>query len=901
MRRLLVLLFFVVSNSISSEYFVESAAQITAALSGIQPGDTLTMLDGEWRDQRIVFSGTGTEQNPILLRAQTPGSVILTGLSNLRISGSYLVVDGLFFTDGYSPSGAVIEFRGGAHAVNSRVTNTAIVNYNPPSNGTDYKWISLYGQNNRVDHCYLYGKNNSGTTLVVWLNGQPNYHQIDYNYFAFRPDLGENGGETIRIGTSTYSMTDSYTLVENNYFEHCNGEIEIISNKSGHNTFRYNTFFESEGALTLRHGNYATVTGNFFLGNNKARTGGVRVIGENHTIYNNYFQDLQGDGFRSALTIMNGVPDSPLNRYFQVINAHVLFNTFVNCRSNIVLGAGSDSERTLVPLDCNIDNNVILADPSRFIIDDEDEPINLNWSGNIFYGSGLGITQPQGISIIDPMLAEAEDGLWRPQNDSPLLGAAVGEFAFVTTDMDGHSRADSFDIGADQRSADPVLIRPLTGEDVGPAWYPPAEIPNKVIYVQAGLDSLSSAVFNVLEGDTIELVSNGGIYTNNSIIEINKSVLIRAADDLTEQPVIQNISTDGLRILFQITSGGSLQLDGLELDGMAGSATPAKYLLATDLNPMQESYSLRLNDCYLHDVVSGSDGNFFRAYPGTFADSIIFNDCLFFNSGKEGIRLKDEVSGSALYNVAYFEMTNCTMWHTNKEAVYIYGGDDIIFTPGPRIRINHCTFNDCGYNEGAVIKPLKVDDTQIINSIIANSTGVSPSILLDGVIAQIAFCDTFNISGIVVENDATIGAGMLGFDPLFNNAGSGDFTLDIFSPLLGQANDGQAMGDLRWADVITVLSEDRMSYEPSNIALVKNYPNPFNPATTIEFTLQQKDHVSIVIFNQQGKMVKLLNNSTLQSGNHKFVWDAALMSSGLYFYKISSSRFQKTGKMVLLK
>ena len=108
------------------------------------------------------------------------------------------------------------------------------------------------------------------------------------------------------------------TLQLDNYFEHCNGETEIISNKSGENIFQYNTFFESEGTLTLRHGNRATVRGNFFFGNDKPNTGGVRIIGEDHKVYNNYFDGLRGTGNRSTITLMNGVSDSPLNRYFQV-------------------------------------------------------------------------------------------------------------------------------------------------------------------------------------------------------------------------------------------------------------------------------------------------------------------------------------------------------------------------------------------------------------------------------------------------------------------------------------------------------------------------------------------------------------------------------------------------------
>ena len=138
------------------------------------------------------------------------------------------------------------------------VRNTAVVDYSAPGSSTDTKWVSIYGISNRVENCYFKGKTNSGTTLVVWLladqTNLSNHHVIRRNYFGPRPDLGANGGETIRIGDSATSFTWSRTLVEENYFYRCNGETEIISNKSLDNTYRRNTFDSCEGALEWQNG-----------------------------------------------------------------------------------------------------------------------------------------------------------------------------------------------------------------------------------------------------------------------------------------------------------------------------------------------------------------------------------------------------------------------------------------------------------------------------------------------------------------------------------------------------------------------------------------------------------------------------------------------------------------------
>jgi len=210
------------------------------------------------------------------IKAETPGKVIITGDSELKIYGTYVTVSGLWFKNGLSTSKSIVSFRKNSKefASNCRFTNSTISYFNV-EDGIKNHWVDIWGKNNRVDHNNFTGKESPGTTLVVWLKGEEhikNNHIIDYNFFGPRPELGTNGGETIRIGTSANSMKSSQTLVENNTFKQCNGETEIISNKSCDNIYRNNLFLESEGTLTLRHGNNALVENNVFLGNNKRKT-----------------------------------------------------------------------------------------------------------------------------------------------------------------------------------------------------------------------------------------------------------------------------------------------------------------------------------------------------------------------------------------------------------------------------------------------------------------------------------------------------------------------------------------------------------------------------------------------------------------------------------------------------
>ena len=225
----------------AKEYLVDNPQAYMDIAGSLEAGDVVTLADGTWTDFQIAFSGQGTEDSPITLKAETAGKVILTGESNLRLAGEYLLVSGLFFKDGYSPSNAVIEFRQSKTqlANHSRVTQTVVESFNNKEKFSAGNWVALYGRYNRFDHNALVGKSTSGVTMAVKLNtleSQENHHRIDHNYFGQRPILGSNGGETLRIGTSHYSLSNSFTMIENNYFDRCNGEVEIISNKSGSNT-----------------------------------------------------------------------------------------------------------------------------------------------------------------------------------------------------------------------------------------------------------------------------------------------------------------------------------------------------------------------------------------------------------------------------------------------------------------------------------------------------------------------------------------------------------------------------------------------------------------------------------------------------------------------------------------
>jgi hypothetical protein len=88
---------------------------------------------------------------------------------------------------------------------------------------------------------------------------------------------------------------------------------------------------------------------------------------------------------------------------------------------------------------------------------------------------------------------------------------------------------------------------------------------------------------------------------------------------------------------------------------------------------------------------------------------------------------------------------------------------------------------------------------------------------------------------------------------------------------------------------------------PLTFDLKQNYPNPFNPRTTIEFSIPKTEFVTLKIYNLLGQEVAALVSEKLTPGNYKYTWDASGFASGLYYYQIKSSEFQKVKKMIVIK
>jgi poly(beta-D-mannuronate) lyase len=450
---------------------VSCVDQFNEKIRILMPGDSIILANGVWKDVQLEFKGIGEKGKYIYLVAETPGKVTIEGKSFLKFSGNWLFISGLVYKNGFTPGKTVIEFRTSAkvYACNSVLSHCVIDKFNQKSISTPDHWVSVWGKNNKIENCYFGGKTNEGTTLVIWpddSNSVNNNHLVTRNYFGHRPPLGKNGGESIRIGTSEVCNNISASIVEGNYFERCNGEGEIISNKSGGNNFFNNTFFECEGTLTLRHGNNAIVAGNWFIGNGKKLTGGVRVINEGHRIYNNFFYKLTGDEFRSAISIMNGIPDSPPSGYASVKNVIIANNTFFDCNDTWSLGTGSSENNcTVRPESTLMINNLVYCPDQNELIIKYDKTDGITFENNIMVNE-KGFYKAKG-TVPGEVLTGKLGGFLIPYSKNEAK-----ELSFVKSDILGRTFKNPV-VGAFQNFDEVPKVELATAVNCGPSWYKP--------------------------------------------------------------------------------------------------------------------------------------------------------------------------------------------------------------------------------------------------------------------------------------------------------------------------------------------------------------------------------------------------------------------------------------------
>ena len=689
------------NQKVTNEISVSDKSELIEATKNAKAGDIIVIKNGTYKDIEIVFKGDGTEKEPIILKAETAGKVFIEGVSSLEISGNYLQVSGLFFRKGHSPKKDLIAFRTSPNDVAnySSVTNCVILDFNNLQRDQDNLWVQLYGTHNKLANCYIAGKTNGGPTVRVDLKGNQsirNHHQIVNNHFGPRPRKGGARGETIQLGSSFTSMSPSNTTIANNLFEECNGEVEIISSKTNFNLIKNNVFYKSEGSVVTRHGNYATIDGNYFIGDGvNKQFGGIRIVNTGHWIINNYFYKIIGENFRSPLAVMNGIPKSPLNRYNQVTDVVVAYNTYVDCKSPWQFGVGTNiAQAAVLPkseirsaraLRSVVANNIIynkIGDKNPII--EHDKADGVKFKNNIINNQDVAFADTKRIKANKFELKKLSDNIYIPNLTSDLDIYDGFGFNTITKDIFGNSRAKSNSIGATVKGElkDPTI---LDKSKYGTTWYSNvAKVKDvKTLEVNTTKGDLEAKIEAAKSGDIIAL--NPGKYTVSKSIVINKTITIQSKG--TEKAEIIFTGADNTP-LFKLIPYGIINVKNIVLTG----------------NGKQQAFSNLKENMSNHFglTVTGSKINNFnyvlKAYKQTFAERITFTDTSISNC-ENGIELSEETNDRGDYNTEYLTIENCQFSNVKQNVIDYYRGGYDESTIGGNLLVENSTFTNCGSKE----------------------------------------------------------------------------------------------------------------------------------------------------------------------------------------------------------
>lgn len=741
-------------NTTTKDIYVKDIAELNTAILNANAGDEIVMANGDWNDVEIRFVGYGTEKRPITLKAENPGKVFIKGKSDLKLGGEFLVVNGLYFSNGSSPSRAVIEFAINEDTVanHSRITNSVIFDYNKAQRNQTDLWVLLKGRYNELDHCYIAGKANRGPTVRVDLEGNKNiknYHKITNNHFGPRPPKGGPSAETIQLGNSYTSMAPSYTLVANNLFDRCNGEVEIISSKTNFNEFRNNVFYKSEGSLVTRHGNYCTIDGNYFIGDpNSEQIGGVRLIGTGHWVTNNYFYNLKGQVFRSPLAVMNGIPKSPLNRYIQVTDVVVAYNTWVNCSSPWQFGVGSNIDQKDVlpaseirserPIRTIVANNLIYNE------NEDEQPIvahdsldGIIFKSNLINNQGGSFKFDSMVKQEDFSLTELQHNIFVPTNGLPDFELYNGfEFDLISKDLFGNSRKKDNTVGAIAgKSSKKITI--MDKSQYGPDWYPlKSATENKAKTISVGsTTALQIAVQEAASGDTIILTAN--LYELNSPLKIEKKLTIKSAD-ATRKAVLQ-YSGEVETPAFEMNPKGELNLTSVALEGNGKN-----YAFASLKEKMASLYNLEVRD----SEISNFD-YVLKGYKHSFSEYIKMKSTLVKNCNN-GVELSAEDDDRGDYNAENVFIDDCLFENIGKNVIDYYRGGYDESTVGGNLVVTNSIFTKCGAEE---------ENETLLNTYGIINVNLSSNKFMDNnvkLVAQLWGAKDNKHSDNIIENSGTL-------------------------------------------------------------------------------------------------------------------------------------------------
>lgn len=289
-------------------YKVASADEFKKAAAAVKPGDEIVIANGNYTNWALVIPTNGAPGKPVIIRAEAADKVIFSGDVSkpvFQLTGSYTELSGINFTacnvmKVQGGSGILVEMKDSKYC---RLTNCSFTKNVAKSQFMPIVVVGGKGEANRVDHCsFISNVDNQEVQIKITDKDVPQNTLVDHNTFRDKDKVSWanfNGGECVQVGQDPVLLGTqaANSLVRDNRFIHCDGEPEVISNKSSGNRYVNNYFEDCKGELVMRGGHDCLIDSNVFKGGN-----GIRVNGTHHTIIHN-----QIDGVKTAIRLMYGM------------------------------------------------------------------------------------------------------------------------------------------------------------------------------------------------------------------------------------------------------------------------------------------------------------------------------------------------------------------------------------------------------------------------------------------------------------------------------------------------------------------------------------------------------------------------------------------------------------------
>ena len=492
----------------------------------------------------------------------------------------------------------------------------------------------------------------------------------------------------------------------------------------------------------------------------------------------------------------------------------------------------------------------------------------------------------------------------------------------------------------------------------------------RTVEVEPGFDTLNMAINGDttatgarVDSNTVYILERDGIYLLNGSIENRFPLTIVAAEGEGERPILQPGVNTGGESERPFRPRGDLTLRGLYVtneDELGGTNTRIVRISADDI-------TINIEDCHLdkdaqsafrfdndgvsvfikNSIISNigrSDAmNNGRGFDtrGNNIDSLVVENSTFYNLTSRIVR--DDGGGF----IRYHKFDHNTVVNVGQFVTSPFEVQEMIFTNNLIVNGGYLGQTDSTNADRSLITidSLSVDslgnpirDGEQMIRISNNNFYIAPEIVAaygdsirtlptlnetaQAYLDERGFGDTITSEAVAFANapatpiDVFTARWTVGSEnpddgsiPEFSNDGAPfDFsyanTFDAFSG----SRAGQPLGDLTWfGQEITPVSIDEESSEtPSGFKLSGNYPNPFNPSTTVQFDLPAAAEVSIAVFDLLGREVMAIPAQAMAAGTSRAILlDASSLASGMYLYQVraemATRTLVETGRMVLLK